>query len=129
MPKKKRDEDRPKKDLIRELEELRQQVAGLKVEKTGRKQVEEALKVSENRATSLLDAIPHLMFRLDRVRGFHQQCERGLFRILRRRSNKARKMTWKDFHRIAKGRIPKPRVAHPFPDKRFRRQRLEVGAV
>ena len=28
-----------------------------------------------------------------------------------------------------KGKIPKPRVAHPFPEKRFWRQGLEVGAI
>ena len=66
---------------------------------------------------------------MDTVRGFHQQCEREFYRTLRRRSNKARKLTWKDFREMVKGKIPKPRVAHPFPEKRFWRQRLEVGAV
>ncbi len=47
MPKKERDEDRSKKDLIRELEELRQQVADLEVEKTGCKQAGEKLRESE----------------------------------------------------------------------------------
>lgn len=63
------------------------------------------------------------------ARGFHQQCERELYRTLRRRSNKARKLTWKDFRKIVNGRIPKPRLSQPFPDKRFWRQRLEVGAI
>lgn len=66
---------------------------------------------------------------MDTVRGFHQQSEREFLRTLRRRSNKARKLTWDDFRKMFKGKIPKPRVAHPFPEKRFWRQRLEVGAV
>ena len=56
---------------------------------------------------------------MDSARGFHQQCERELYRTLRRRSNKARKLTWEDLRKIIKGKIPKPRLAHPFPDKRF----------
>jgi hypothetical protein len=66
---------------------------------------------------------------INSARGFHQQCERELYRTLRRRSNKARKLTWKDFRKIVNGKIPKPRLAQPFPDERFWRQRLEVGAL
>jgi group II intron reverse transcriptase/maturase len=66
---------------------------------------------------------------VDSIRGFHQQCERELYRTLRRRSNKARRLTWKKFCKLVKGRIPKPRLSQPFPDKRFWRQRLEVRAV
>jgi group II intron reverse transcriptase/maturase len=66
---------------------------------------------------------------INAIRGFHQQCERELYRTLKRRSNKARKLTWKNFRDIVKGRIPKPRLTQPFPDERFWRQKLEVGAV
>jgi group II intron reverse transcriptase/maturase len=66
---------------------------------------------------------------MNSARGFHQQCERELYRTLKRRSNKARKLTWNDFRKIVKGRIPKPRLSQPFPDERFWRQRLEVGAI
>lgn len=66
---------------------------------------------------------------INAMKGFHLQCERELYRTLKRRSDKARKLTWKNLRDIVKGRIPKPRLTHPFPDKRFWRQRLEVGAV
>jgi RNA-directed DNA polymerase len=66
---------------------------------------------------------------MDSARAFHQECERELYRTLRRRSNKARRLTWKDLREIVKGKIPKPRLAQPFPDERFWRQRLEVGAL
>jgi group II intron reverse transcriptase/maturase len=66
---------------------------------------------------------------INAIRGFHQQCERELYRTLKRRSNKARKLSWKNFRDIVKGRIPKPRLTQPFPDERFWRQKLEVGAL
>jgi group II intron reverse transcriptase/maturase len=66
---------------------------------------------------------------MDSTRVFHQQCERELYRTLRRRSEKARTLTWKDFRKIVKDKIPKPRLTQPFPNKRFWRQKLEVGAI
>ena len=66
---------------------------------------------------------------MDSTRVFHQQCEREFYRTLRRRSEKARALTWKDFRKIVKDKIPKPRLTQPFPNKRFWRQKLEVGAV
>ena len=51
---------------------------------------------------------------MDSARAFHQECERELYRTLRRRSNKARRLTWKDLREIVKGKIPKPRLAQPW---------------
>jgi group II intron reverse transcriptase/maturase len=65
---------------------------------------------------------------MDTVREFHQQCERECFRTLRRRSHKARKLKWEKFREKVKGIIPRPRLAYPFPEKRFWRQKLEVRA-
>jgi hypothetical protein len=65
---------------------------------------------------------------MDRVWDFAQQCEREWFKTLRRRSPKARKLKWSDVRENFKGLIPRPHVAHPYPEERFWRQKLEVGA-
>jgi group II intron reverse transcriptase/maturase len=65
---------------------------------------------------------------MDTVRAFHQRCEREWYKIVKRRSQKARKLKWKVFRGKIKGLIPRPRVVHPYPEERFWRQRLEVGA-
>lgn len=47
---------------------------------------------------------------------------RAWFRMLRRRSHKARKkLTWEKFKRILDLWLPKPRILHPWPNVRFRR--------
>jgi hypothetical protein len=66
---------------------------------------------------------------MDTVREFYKQCVRMWLRTLRRRSHKAQKLTWVKFLRKAERLIPRPRLVHPFPNQRFWRQRLEVGAV
>jgi group II intron reverse transcriptase/maturase len=66
---------------------------------------------------------------MDAVREFYKQCVRMWLRSLRRRSHKARKLKWKSFLKKVERLISRPRVAHPFPEQRFWRQRLEVGAV
>ena len=66
---------------------------------------------------------------MDRIRDFQQRCEREWYRIARRRSQKARKLKWKEFRKKIKGLIPRPHLTHPFPGERFWRQRLEVRAV
>jgi hypothetical protein len=65
---------------------------------------------------------------MDAVKEFYKQCMRQWLRTLRRRSHKAQKLTWVDFRKKAEKLIPRPRVVHPFPEQRFWRQRLEVGA-
>jgi len=65
---------------------------------------------------------------MDTVREFYKQCVRMWLRTLRRRSHKAQKLTWEVFRRKTEKMIPRPRLVHPFPEQRFWRQRLEVGA-
>ena len=60
------------------------------------------------------------------------QLGRAWLRMLRRRSQKARKhLSWEKFKRIQEYWLPKPRIYHPWPNVRFRRQHLrqEPGAV
>lgn len=47
---------------------------------------------------------------------------------LRRRSQRGRCWTWERIGRLARRHLPRPRILHPYPDKRFR-ARLEVGAA
>lgn len=49
--------------------------------------------------------------------------------VIRRRSQRGRRgWTWERMQRLARKHLPRPRVTHPYPNKRFR-ARLEVGAV
>jgi len=65
---------------------------------------------------------------MDAVKEFYKQCMRQWLRTLRRRSHKAQKLTWEVFRKKVEELIPRPRLVHPFPEQRFWRQRLEVGA-
>ena len=65
---------------------------------------------------------------MDRVWEFYHRCEKEWLKVLKRRSQKAQKLKWSDVRDKFKGLIPRPHVAHPYPEKRFWRQRLEVGA-
>ncbi|NIM16284.1 MAG: group II intron reverse transcriptase/maturase [Candidatus Aminicenantes bacterium] len=65
---------------------------------------------------------------MDTVREFYSRCVKEWYRTLRKRSQKARKLRWSDFREKIERTIPRPRFAQPFPEKRFWRQRLEVGA-
>jgi group II intron reverse transcriptase/maturase len=65
---------------------------------------------------------------MDAVKEFYKQCMRQWHRTLRRRSHKAQKLTWEVFLKKVEELIPRPRVVHPFPEQRFWRQKLEVGA-
>ena len=65
---------------------------------------------------------------MDAVKEFYKQCMRQWLRTLRRRSHKAQKLTWEVFLKKVEEQIPRPRMVHPFPEQRFWRQRLEVGA-
>jgi hypothetical protein len=66
---------------------------------------------------------------MDAVKEFYKQCMRQWLRTLRRRSHKAQKLTWEVFLMKVEELIPRPRMVHPFPEQRFWRQELEVGAV
>ena len=66
---------------------------------------------------------------MNKVREFKQRCEREWIKVLRRRSQKARKLKWSDVREKFKGLLPSLKVVHPYPEKRFWRQRLEVRAV
>ena len=49
--------------------------------------------------------------------------------VIRRRSQRGRSgWTWERMQRLARKHLPRPRVTHPYPNKRFH-ARLKVGAV
>ena len=49
--------------------------------------------------------------------------------VLQRRSQRGRRgWTWARMQRLARRHLPRPRIVHPYPDKRFR-VRLEARAV
>lgn len=49
--------------------------------------------------------------------------------VIRRRSQRGRsKWTWDRMHRLVRLHLPRPRITHPYPNKRFR-ARLQAGAV
>jgi len=49
--------------------------------------------------------------------------------VIRRRSQRGRnRWTWVRMQRLARLHLPRPRITHPYPDKRFH-ARLKVGAV
>jgi len=57
---------------------------------------------------------------MPRVQRFHSAALKLWLRVIRRRSQKgAAAWPWKRFSRLALRMIPRPRVAHPFPDARF----------
>ena len=53
------------------------------------------------------------------LRLFRNECIRLWLKMLRRRSHKGRKMTWKRFGPIADKYIPPLRICHPYPEARF----------
>ncbi len=67
---------------------------------------------------------------LDAVKTFGDQVERYWRRALRRRSQKAN-TTWEQMGRLSDRWLPRPRVLHPYPEKRFdaRHPRQEPSAV
>ena len=52
------------------------------------------------------------------LKAFYYYVERIWLRTLRRRSQKDR-FSWQRMHRLAADWIPKPRILHPYPEKRF----------
>ena len=52
------------------------------------------------------------------LRAFYYYVKRIWLRALRRRSQKDR-FSWQRMHSLAADWIPRPRILHPYPDKRF----------
>lgn len=53
---------------------------------------------------------------------FAWEIGKAWYAALRRRSQKARKLTWKTMQKLITKWIPKPRITHPWPTDRFRRR-------
>jgi RNA-directed DNA polymerase len=53
------------------------------------------------------------------IDAFRTQVMRGWFCALRRRSQKARKLTWERFKRLVKTWLPTAKVRHPYPNQRL----------
>jgi hypothetical protein len=61
-------------------------------------------------------------YNLNSMISLRYQVARAWLRMLRRRSQKARrKMTWEKYKSIAETWLPKPQILHPWPNVRFRR--------
>jgi group II intron reverse transcriptase/maturase len=64
-----------------------------------------------------------------RLTQFVDEVRKLWLHALRRRSQKGRqRWTWSRMNRLANRHLPRPRILHPYPEKRFR-ARLEAGAV
>jgi len=71
-------------------------------------------------------AIPNNSHRLGR---FVNEVTRIWLQVLRSRSQRGRRgWTWTRMQRLARRHLPRPRIVHPYPDRRFR-DRLKAGAV
>ncbi len=111
-----------RKQLKRKLKEVKDEL---------RERMHERIKVTGEWLATVITghtnyfAVPGNM---DAVKEFYKQCMRQWLRTLRRRSHKAQKLTWEVFLKKVEDQIPRPRMVHPFPEQRFWRQRLEVGA-
>lgn len=55
----------------------------------------------------------------DAIGAFRDQVTRHWLAALRRRSHRARALTWKRMHRLAKRWLPPARITHPWPEARF----------
>lgn len=53
------------------------------------------------------------------IDSFRTEVMRGWFHALRRRSQKARSLTWERFKRLAKTWLPTAKVKHPYPSQRL----------
>ena len=64
-----------------------------------------------------------------RLASFVDEVTRHWLRAIRRRSERGRsRWTWQRMHRLVRWHLPRPRIIHPYPEKRFR-ARLKAGAV
>jgi group II intron reverse transcriptase/maturase len=58
----------------------------------------------------------------ERLKQFRDALQGMWLRVLRRRSQRGRNMTWKKFARLSEQWLPKPTILHPYPSVRFARQ-------
>jgi group II intron reverse transcriptase/maturase len=56
-----------------------------------------------------------------RLQQFHTALQRIWLRLLRRRSQRGRRMNWQKFSRLCKRWLPTPKILHPYPEVRFGR--------
>jgi group II intron reverse transcriptase/maturase len=57
-----------------------------------------------------------------RLRQFRDAIQGMWLRVLRRRSQRGRRLTWEKFSKLSKGWLPTPKILHPYPNVRFARQ-------
>jgi len=56
-----------------------------------------------------------------RLQQFRTALQRLWLRMLRRRSQRGRRMTWQKFSRLSRRWLPTPKILHPYPQVRFDR--------
>jgi len=56
-----------------------------------------------------------------RLHQFRTAVQRLWLRVLRKRSQRGRRMTWQKFSRLCKRWLPTPKILHPYPEVRFGR--------
>jgi RNA-directed DNA polymerase len=54
-----------------------------------------------------------------RLQQFREAIQKMWFRVLRRRSQRGRRLNWKKFSKIGKRWLPAPKILQPYPDARF----------
>jgi group II intron reverse transcriptase/maturase len=57
-----------------------------------------------------------------RLRQFRDTLQKSWLRILRRRSQRGRRLTWAKFSKLSKRWLPTPKILHPYPQVRFSSQ-------
>ena len=57
-----------------------------------------------------------------RLRQFQDALQVMWLRVLRRRSQRGRRLTWKKFSKLCKRWLPTPKILHPYPEARFASQ-------
>jgi hypothetical protein len=53
---------------------------------------------------------------------FQKALQAMWLRVLRRRSQRGKNLTWKKFTKICNHWLPNPKILHPYPEIRFARQ-------
>jgi len=64
----------------------------------------------------------------NRIGRFVDEVIRLWLQVIRRRSQRGHCWTWERMHGLVRKHLPRPRITHPYPNKRFH-ARLKVGAV
>jgi len=57
----------------------------------------------------------------DRLQQFRTALQELWYRVLRRRSQRARNLTWNKFSKLSRRWLPSPKILHPYPNERFAR--------